>query len=312
MGAACSKPPPADEPAPKKAAVPAPAAPKAAPAPAPPAAPAAPPPAKPAARPEPKSVVAAVKPAPPATAVPPIAAPKPTPARAPPAAPPSAAGSVHLVVTGFGPFTGVPNNPAEAVVRALPGHLAIAAPSLAAALDAATILPVGAAAAEAAVEALTASASRAAAVGAVHVSLHVGVATSATTARLEAVAFNEASFHAPDCDGRKLSDCVVCDSYPPGARLMSTLPARAVAAAVAARGHPVQVSGDAGRFVCNYLYFRSLAAAAADAEQAGGGDGPRRHALFLHIPPTAVLPHAEAMALITAVLEEVVAAVEKA
>jgi pyrrolidone-carboxylate peptidase len=41
---------------------------------------------------------------------------------------------------------------------------------------------------------------------------------------------------------------------------------------------PCEVSHDPGKFICNYIYYRSLMAA-----------NPRRFALFVHVPPFAVV-----------------------
>ena len=59
---------------------------------------------------------------------------------------------------------------------------------------------------------------------------------------------------------------------------------------LAAKGHRVCESGDAGRYVCNYLYFNSLRQV-----QAARASSPDRdwHALFVHMPPTAVCPMTE-------------------
>jgi len=219
-------------------------------------------------------------------------------------------------VTGFGPFQGVPVNPSETVVRALKDHVAKAAPHIAARIVATDVLQTSAAAVKqyaAALDAPGGAAAAAAERGAGVVVFHIGVDVASSSpgapAKLEAVAYNDAAFRCPDADGVTL-DCAVSEggAFPRGARLMSKLPARALAAAVAAKGHRLVVSGDAGRFLCNALYWLSL-----EAGDECGGDGdaakPPRHALFLHLPPADVMPTAEALALVTAVCEEAVGAV---
>ena len=310
MGASASKADRAD-PAPPSSAVPPPAPP-------PPAAPAPPPPAAPVIKATDRQAPPKKAPPPPVAAAPtpppPAAAPK---LRAPPTTrPTTTATAAHILVTGFGPFEGVPENPAERVVAALPHHLSARAPHLAPLVIAADVLPVSAARVKAYVAALDApggAAATAAAAGVPFVVLHIGVKSASDApgahAKLEAVAFNDAYFRCADCDGVKL-DCAVTEggAFPRGARLMTQLPARALAASVAARGHALTVSGDAGRYLCNMTYWLSLDAAAAAGEAAGGDDdaAPQRHALFLHIPPASVMPQDKALALVTDLLDEVV------
>lgn len=52
-------------------------------------------------------------------------------------------------------------------------------------------------------------------------------------------------------------------------------------------GAEVAVSHDAGRFVCNYLLFRSL--------QRSRAAGPRMHSLFVHVPCSRFIGHAQKM-----------------
>jgi len=47
-----------------------------------------------------------------------------------------------------------------------------------------------------------------------------------------------------------------------------------------ALGHNVQISHSAGRYLCNYIYFRSLQHCT---------NVPNWHALFVHVPPIKIL-----------------------
>lgn len=55
---------------------------------------------------------------------------------------------------------------------------------------------------------------------------------------------------------------------------------------LAARQHDARLSQDAGRFVCNCTYYLSL----LHSEKARRRVGRPLHALFLHVPPLAVVP----------------------
>ena len=110
--------------------------------------------------------------------------------------------------------------------------------------------------------------------------LHLGVAESSTEYRLERTAYNEASFRIPDVCGKRPHRQRIMEEQP--GVLTSTAPVdRILKALNDARidGQPLTaISDDPGRFVCNYLYFRSLAACAAVGIEA--------RVLFLHVPPT--------------------------
>lgn len=78
----------------------------------------------------------------------------------------------------------------------------------------------------------------------------------------------------------------------------------ASAAAVAAglldsKSVPVQQSFDAGRYVCNWTYYKSL-------QLAGRAPGPRPHVIFLHVPLFEEMDRAAQGGYLEAILEEIV------
>lgn len=160
-----------------------------------------------------------------------------------------------VLVTGFGPFPGVPVNPSEAIIARLaaPAGVRLVRHRLETAWEA--------------VDALAAM------VSGVQVAVHVGVAPGARRLRIETVAV-DAPAPAPDVRG----------ALPPPRPAEATVRrGRAVASPLAAAarrtGVPAGVSGDAGRYLCNALYGASLAAARQAA---------RPHlAVFVHVPPPA-------------------------
>ncbi len=60
------------------------------------------------------------------------------------------------------------------------------------------------------------------------------------------------------------------------AAYLSTLPVEPIAAAIAARGVPAEVSNHAGTYLCNHILYQSLHRTASRAEQ--------RRIGFLHLP----------------------------
>lgn len=170
---------------------------------------------------------------------------------------------VRVLVTGFGPFPGAHENPTTALAGCIGDatdwfpagiilHTAViptvwekAGPRLADLLD--EFDP--------------------------DIALHFGVYGGAGTIRVERAARNHASTHA-DAEGRRAAGPVL---VPGGPRALSaTLPTRHIAARLRAAGHAAKVSSDAGKYLCNALFYMSLHdAIVKDSERQTG---------FIHVP----------------------------
>lgn len=164
----------------------------------------------------------------------------------------------HLLVTGFGPFPGMPANPSGVLARRLGGM-----PRLKALTGGRLRVRVLTTAYAAIPEELEpALAEGPAAI------LMFGVSGRAKRVRVEARARNRASRLYPDASGR-IARGLALDPNGPAER---RAPAAATAlAALRRNGVPAIPSQDAGRYLCNAAYYRALA-----------GEMP---VLFLHIPP---------------------------
>jgi pyrrolidone-carboxylate peptidase len=212
---------------------------------------------------------------------------------------------MHLVVTGFGPFHGVQSNPTADLIDYLR-----TVPDLATRLGARRVdlhvLSVAARAADEFGAALDADAAADPPPPAdppqpplliVHLGVDAGCKTP--TLALEACAYNECLFRCPDEDGVVLGpDRAPCPCTPLGARLETGVDVERVRARMmerAARGedgraaaaaYGVRISRDAGRFLCNYVYARSLAATTKRRRAAAAAAAD---ALFVHVPRFSVL-----------------------
>lgn len=193
---------------------------------------------------------------------------------------------MEVHVTGFGPFEGVPINPTTTLAESVReeegvGSVQILKVAVAEAdsdleeLLAQVALPIGS-------EASTEEKGRNTIV------LHMGVAGKAKAFRLESRGYNEANFRVPDENGVVMEHAPIDPSEATDVWHSSMLDVDALC--VALRGDmpalgldpdQVVVSHDAGRFLCNYVYFRSLSAARRSSNL---------HALFLHVPPVDVVP----------------------
>ncbi|KAL1312916.1 hypothetical protein HN51_039489 [Arachis hypogaea] len=105
--------------------------------------------------------------------------------------------------------------------------------------------------------------------------LHFGVNSGATRFAIEKQAFNEANFRCPDEMGWKPQRVPIVPSDGEISQTRQTsLPVVEITEALAQKEYDVMVSDDAGRFVCNYVYYHSL----RFAEQKG------IKSLFVHVP----------------------------
>jgi pyroglutamyl-peptidase len=112
--------------------------------------------------------------------------------------------------------------------------------------------------------------------------VHFGLNVAITQFELELQARNEATFSCPDEAGWSPVKCRIDpDSSIPLEHVRCTsLPVRRLVAELRSSGFDVGVSSDAGRFVCNWVYYNSLRL----AEPKGAC------ALFVHVPPHASQP----------------------
>jgi pyroglutamyl-peptidase len=179
---------------------------------------------------------------------------------------PFARGRTSVLITGFGPFPGVPVN---ATMRLVP-ELAFAAARLYPDLRiTAEILPTEWGAAPRRLEALLGDI-------APDLALHFGVSNRARGFEVERRACN-VNAGLPDAAGNlPPADAI----HPGGADFMSaSLPVSHIVARLRLRGIQAFVSRDAGTYLCNCLLYHTLAAAP-----------PNRRAGFIHLPATLARP----------------------
>lgn len=168
-----------------------------------------------------------------------------------------------LWVTGFGPFTGVDNNPTAAAVGRLQG-LKIGGFEVVA-----EVLPTSYKRASQRVHKAYASLNPAAA-------LHLGVAKNEQQLRVERIAANEQTASIPDIDGVFATGERCSKALQIGARLETTVDTESVARRLRRHALPARASDDAGRYVCNTVYFSALEASMLL--------DPSTLPVFLHVP----------------------------
>lgn len=168
---------------------------------------------------------------------------------------------VTALVTGFEPFGGDAINPSGEAVKRLDGRLVGDAYVVARILPA-TFAGSGPALLRAIEE-----------VGPDLV-IAVGQADGRIALSLERVAINVQDARIPDNDGASPVDEPVVPGGP--VAYWTSLPIKAMAAAIRAQGIPAEVSQTAGTFVCNHLFYSLAHAIATGRPTLRGG--------FIHIP----------------------------
>lgn len=171
----------------------------------------------------------------------------------------NAATMTTILLTGFEPFGGEDRNPSAEIVARLGGS------RIGGAEVVGVVLPVVyGGSAEVLLAAIETHRPDAV--------ISLGVAVGRTAVTPERVAVNLDDTPAADNAGAVHVETPIIDGAPVGR--LSTLPVRAIAEAIEAAGIPAAVSGTAGAFVCNHVFYRLLAATEASGIPAG----------FIHVP----------------------------
>ena len=123
----------------------------------------------------------------------------------------------------------------------------------------------------------------------------LGEAGGSTAIRLETTAWNELDFRIPDNGGHQPVRTTIDHRAPQS--LASTLPWNEIRQHLAAAGHPVELSSDPGRFLCNQILFHTLAVIAREELRARAG--------FIHLPLECDYPTSLAVDALTTVMAAV-------
>lgn len=168
-----------------------------------------------------------------------------------------------VLVTGFEPFGGMPLNPSGAVAQALHGRV-LEAGGVSARVAGVVLPCVFGQSLQVLEEALAQYRPR--------LVLGLGQADGRTDLSVERVAINVDDARIPDNAGAQPVDLPVVASGP--AAYFSTLPIKAIVAALKAAGHPASISQTGGTFVCNHVFYGLQHRLAGSGVRSG----------FLHVP----------------------------
>jgi pyroglutamyl-peptidase len=174
---------------------------------------------------------------------------------------------MRVLITGFGPFPGAPFNPSAALAKALARRRR---PAFAGMERTAHIFATTYASVDCDLPKLVARNP--------DIVLMFGLAGRRRHVCIETRARNAVSVLFPDASGHRPQRGAIARGKP--AALRGNAPYAALAGATRTAKAPARLSRDAGRYLCNYLYWR--------ASERAGHDKPLVQ--FVHIPPIASLP----------------------
>ncbi|CAO2832502.1 unnamed protein product [Amaranthus hypochondriacus] len=205
---------------------------------------------------------------------------------------------VTVYVTGFKKFHGVVENPTETIVRnlkeymekkGLPKGLVLGSCNVLETAGHGAVVPLY----QTLQSAIAGNDSELPNSGKV-IWLHLGVNSGATRFAIENQAVNEATFRCPDEMGWKPQKIHIIPTDGEISRTRkTTLPVEEITSTLAKKGYEVMTSDDAGRFVCNYVYYHSL----WFAEQNG------TKSLFVHVPLFSTINEETQMEFVASLLE---------
>jgi pyroglutamyl-peptidase len=189
-----------------------------------------------------------------------------------------------VLITGFGPFPGAPANPTTALPRRLAARRR---PALAGVKRIAHVFRTSYAAVDQDLPALLKRVRP-------DVVLLFGVATRTGYLRIETRACNGRSVLSSDVDGHRPATNAIARKAP--AALAGRGPHALLAASTRARRVPARLSHSAGRYLCNFAYWRALEAAPASG-------APLVQFIHVPVPRRAPMPPAARRRLTSADLE---------
>lgn len=200
--------------------------------------------------------------------------------------------SIKIVLTGFGSFSGVSLNPTQEIIKILrqenwqPIHDNMAVEMTTDVLEVSTV---------AVCDFLDKTTSKVSSEmndssDVILVCIHLGVDGGATTFKLESTCYNNMTFRVPDEQGFQPVDECIDLSRTFDMTSTSQLPLAQVNSTLQGEGYPVVISTDPGRYLCNYVFFKSLQYT-SDLNHTQAKVGSSKHqSLFIHVPPVAVIP----------------------
>lgn len=205
--------------------------------------------------------------------------------------------SVTIHVTGFKKFHGVAQNPTETAVNILKDYVEKRGLPAGVTLGSCTVLEtVGEGGLPTLLKVIEESSSGNSSNNGQVIWLHLGVNSGATKFAIERLAVNEATFRCADELGWQPQRLPIVPEDGGINQIRKTsCPTESILEFLKKKSFEVTMSDDAGRFVCNYVYYHSLRL----AEQKG------HKCLFVHVPTFNRVNQEKQMEFVAALLEAI-------
>lgn len=205
--------------------------------------------------------------------------------------------AVTIHITGFKKFQGVAENPTETIVNNLKAYVERRGLPAGVTLGSCTVLETaGDGALPVLLKTLESGISRTNTNNEQVIWIHLGVNSGSSKFALERRAVNEATFRCPDQLGWQPQQLpVVLEDGGISRSRQTSLSTEAILKFLKKKGFDLVISDDAGRFICNYVYYHSL----RFAEQKG------HKSLFVHVPLFSTIDEDTQMQLVATLFEAV-------
>lgn len=202
---------------------------------------------------------------------------------------------ISFVVTGFGPFRGVANNPSTVLVHELKSFLETHDEAgLATRLQKCFVFETSAQDVRAKIDEICLQPNN----STITIYLHLGVNYKGIGFQLEKCAWNDATFRIPDEQGFQPRNKTIVDEAQLNARCDTQIDIEKLFQNQTEIHSSIEskCSIDPGRFVCNYLYFYSLSKLQSTSKTS----------MFLHVPPFSVVEKDAQLAYISSLMRKMV------
>eukprot|EP01112_Ceratiomyxa_fruticulosa_P002571 TRINITY_DN126_c0_g1_i2.p1 TRINITY_DN126_c0_g1~~TRINITY_DN126_c0_g1_i2.p1 ORF type:complete len:212 (-),score=29.57 TRINITY_DN126_c0_g1_i2:94-729(-) len=205
-------------------------------------------------------------------------------------------GKAKIYLSGFGPFHGVTHNPTQVIVTTIKEHLSSKQTEYQ--IDQVNLFEVSIGGVDESFPSFAQPSTADCTIDKI-VYVHLGVSSEQKDFRLEKYAYNITDFRVPDERGCQPVSTQISPLLPPS--LCTTLPLENIQTQLS-QSFPVSISSDPGRFLCNYLYFKSLLNANTQNDTICTQSF---HSLFVHVPPFDVIPFEKQMEFVCELLNTI-------
>jgi pyroglutamyl-peptidase len=215
--------------------------------------------------------------------------------------------TVRFIVTGFGPFGAVKENPTTIIVTKLFSFLRQRNDSgvlLIESIEDCIIMETSAQGVKETCDQLQSKIDQERHEGSLRrILLHLGVDERSKCFKLEACAYNQATFRIPDVRGFRPLNEPIFEDEQYAACLRTRLDVEHLSQVMTERFPSIatKVSTDPGRYVCNYVYCSTLQKFGNKTNNRSDNDCCS--SLFLHVPPFDVVPEVQQLEYVASLLE---------